>query len=119
VRTILVVDDEDHVIAVIRRILERQGFRVLTADSARSAGDIIQREEDINLIVSDVHLPGLAGPELLSHLRAKGIDVPVIFISGDLDLATVDRSLEIPGATFLPKPFNSTELLSAVNANIR
>lgn len=103
----------------MHRILERQGFRILTADSAGAARAIIERETHIDLIISDVHLPGLAGPELLSHLRAEGIDVPVIFISGDLDLATVDRSLEISGATFLPKPFNATELLSAVNANIR
>jgi DNA-binding response OmpR family regulator len=118
-RTILVVDDEDHVIAVMRRILERHGFRVLSADSANAAQAIIESEKQIALIVSDVHLPGLAGPELLSHLRAGGVDAPVIFMSGDLDITTVDRSLDVRGAFFLPKPFTAAELLSAVNAVLR
>jgi DNA-binding NtrC family response regulator len=91
---------------------------VVKADSASSAFAVMTRDR-IDLIISDVHMPGLLGPELLSHLRASGIQAPVLFISGDLDVATVQRSLNVPQASFLPKPFTADELLTAVSASMR
>lgn len=73
----------------------------------------------MHLIISDVHMPGLLGPELLAHLRRSGVDAHVLFISGDLEVDTVDRALDVPDASFLPKPFTAEELFTAVSANLR
>jgi DNA-binding response OmpR family regulator len=112
-RTILLVDDEPTITSTIEAILIPQGFRVLVTQSASEAL-ALARTEPVHLIVSDVHMPGLPGPELLAELNARGISVPVLFISGDLAVSTVSRSLEVERASFLPKPFSAAELLRAV-----
>ena len=117
-RTILVVDDDHDVTRVVDRVLTRNGFRVHSADSPSEALAIVRRER-VQLIISDVHMPGLAGPDLLKYLRDRGIAVPVLFMSGDLSIENVERALDIPEASFLPKPFSEAELFSAVSAVIR
>lgn len=116
-RTILVVDDDVKVTAIVDGILRQNDFRVLKADSPSEAFAVLTREK-VQLIISDVHMPGLPGPELLERLRQWGIETPVVFISGDLRLDTVDRSLEVPRSSFLPKPFTAAELLIAVRTNL-
>jgi two-component system, cell cycle sensor histidine kinase and response regulator CckA len=118
VRTILVVDDDAVITNVIARILQSRGMNVVQAASAEAAIAIIGGQA-VHLVISDVHMPGLRGPELLAHLRAKGVDVPVVFISGDLGVDTVDESLAIPNAAFLPKPFTADELVATVSENLR
>jgi DNA-binding response OmpR family regulator len=113
-----VVDDEFAVTKLAEVILSRYGYRVLLTDTPAAAFDVLARET-IHLIITDVHMPGLAGPELMSRLRAQGLDVPVLFISGDFAVETVERSLDVPGAMFLPKPFTADELVQAVAATIR
>lgn len=117
-RTILVVDDDALITSVITRILQARGMNVLQAASAEAAMSVIDGQS-VHLVISDVHMPGLRGPELLAHLRAKGVDVPVVFISGDLGLETIDQSLSIANAAFLPKPFTAEELIATVSENLR
>ena len=64
-------------------------------------------------------MPGLRGPDLLAYLHARGIEPPVVFISGDSDKRIVERALDVPGAAFLPKPFTAPELLEAVSVTLR
>ena len=111
--TILVVDDEPLVLETMARSLERVGFRVLRAESAAEARRLATSSA-LELILSDVNMPGLRGPELVTELKAAGITCPVLFTSGDPSFEVVDKSLRVPGATFLPKPFTSTELVDAV-----
>lgn len=116
-RTILVVDDEAVVTATIQTMLIPHGFRVLIAHSASEALGLAE-SEPVHMIISDVLMPGLQGPALLAQLHARGINVPVLFISGDLELSTIGRALEVDRATFLPKPFSLSELLQAVWARL-
>ena len=118
VRIVLVVDDDALVRNVIARILQQRGFGVLEAASADAALSVIDGQP-VHLVISDVHMPGLGGPALLAHLRSKGVTVPVVFVSGDLAIDTVDQSLAISNATFLPKPFTSDELLATVTDLLR
>ena len=117
-RTILVVDDEPAITGLVEQILTRRDFRVLAAHSSDVACELATRER-VDLIVSDVHMPGLSGPDLLAFLRGRGITVPVVFISGDLAPRTVERSLNVPDAAFLPKPFTPGELLASVWSSLR
>lgn len=99
-------------------MLTPRGFRIVGAQTAGAAIDAAEREP-VHLIICDVHMPGLPGPELLGHLRRGGVDAPVLFISGYLEVDTVDRALDVPQASFLPKPFTAEELFTAVEANLR
>lgn len=117
-RTVLVVEDDLAIANVITRILHPRGLRVVHAPSADEAMAVIGKQS-VDLVISDVHMPGLRGPDLVAHLRKTGVSAPVVFISGDLDLDTVDQSLAIPDATFLPKPFTPEELLATVSEQLR
>jgi len=118
VRRILVVDDEPKITALVDSILTRNGYQVLTADSSSEAFAIVSREP-VDLVVSDINMPGLRGPDLLAYLSARGIHPPVLFISGDLEVQNVEQALDVPRAAFLPKPFTPAELLAAVAGSLR
>ena len=111
--TILVIDDEPFVLDTMARSLERVGFHVLRAESAEEARRLATTST-LELILSDVNMPGLRGPDLVTELKAAGIACPVMFTSGDPSFEVVDKSLQVPGATFLPKPFTGSELIDAV-----
>lgn len=115
--TILVVDDEPVVLDTMARSLERVGFHVLRAESADEARRLAT-SSTLELILSDVNMPGLRGPDLVTELKAAGVLCPVMFTSGDASFETVDKSLQVPGATFLPKPFSGAELVDAVFATL-
>lgn len=113
--TILIVDDEPVILEMMARSLGRVGFHVVRAESAEEARAIaMDGKQQLELILSDVNMPGLRGPELVTELKAAGVLCPVLFTSGDPSFEVVDKSLQVPGATFLPKPFSSTELVDAV-----
>ena len=111
--SILVIDDDPVVLDTMARALERVGFHILRAESAEEARRIAT-STTLELILSDVNMPGLRGPELVTELKAAGIACPVMFTSGDPSFEVVDKSLQVPGATFLPKPFTASELVDAV-----
>jgi DNA-binding NtrC family response regulator len=115
--TILVIDDDPVVLDTMARNLERVGFRVLRAESAEEARKLATAST-VELILSDVNMPGLRGPELVTELKAAGVKCPVMFTSGDPSFEVVDKSLQVPGATFLPKPFTGAELVDAVFATL-
>ena len=111
--TVLVIDDEPTILHVMEAALQSAGFAVQTANSAADARAFTKKRTP-DLIVSDVMMPELEGPALVTELKAAGVACPVLFTSGDPSFRVVDDSLQVPGATFLPKPFSSRELIDAV-----
>lgn len=110
----LLVDDEPHVLLTARMMLEREGFKVLPASSAREAIDILAgRVGEIDLIFLDLMMPSLSGDEALGKLLAIDPRVRIILMSGGL-LNEDDRP---PGADgWLPKPFRRDQLVAAAHA---
>ena len=111
--TILIIDDEPSILHFMETWLKHAGFAVHAADTAQQARAFTKTQTP-TLIVSDVMMPELEGPALVKELKAAGVDCPVLFTSGDPSFRVVDDSLQVPGATFLPKPFSSRELIDAV-----
>ncbi|GEM_PF-1023617 len=113
--TILVVDDEESVRAVLRRMLERAGYTVLDAPDGRAAIELYQqREPPIDLVILDLTMPGLGGQETLWCLREINPDVRVIVSSGYSEggRAGEIQSLRIHG--FLQKPYHLAAVLRKV-----
>jgi Response regulator containing CheY-like receiver, AAA-type ATPase, and DNA-binding domains len=112
--TILLVDDEESVRAIVTKILSRHGHKVIEAehgaDALRLAADYKDR---IDLLITDMYMPGLRGPEIIEKLRPSRPGIRVLFMSGygDEDVA---RSGVQPGSSFLRKPFTVQELSEAV-----
>jgi two-component system cell cycle sensor histidine kinase/response regulator CckA len=112
--TILVVEDEGMVRQVAERALTRRGYTVLTAANGEEALDVLARET-VDLLISDVVMPTMDGPTLVTHARAARGDLPVIFMSGYAE-EQLRKSIDVPGVAFLPKPFSVQELGRAVQA---
>jgi len=116
--TLLLVEDDEAVRMFLVRTLERHGYRVLPADHPSVALAIAQAHADhIHLVVTDVVLPGIVGPEFvkaLTDLRGDKPPLPVLYISGYADGSPVWQG-EVPKAShFLQKPFSAGELLNRI-----
>jgi DNA-binding NtrC family response regulator len=117
-RTVLLVDDDQRVRETIRMMLERAGHRVVEAASAEDAINQFSAMESVDLLVSDLQMPGLSGLELFDRLVERRPSLRVLFISGAAsppDLATIARK----GAAFLEKPFSAEMLANKVHEALR
>jgi PAS domain S-box-containing protein len=112
---VLVADDRTDLLGLVREVLESEGHQVTVATSAEAA---LATEPDgpIDLLVTDVVMPGRNGRELAEELRARQPDLPVIFMSGYTDLE--HGLLDLPRSSFLSKPFSVDQLLAAVDAAV-
>ncbi|HEU5363386.1 MAG TPA: HD domain-containing phosphohydrolase [Gaiellaceae bacterium] len=110
---ILVIDDEPVVRMLVAEILEAAGHDVVVAESAEQALAIFEAEE-LELVVSDVVMPGLSGLELLGTVRAQRASLPVILITGAGTYETLSQALTRGAAGLVTKPFSHAELQSAV-----
>jgi putative two-component system response regulator len=113
VSRILVIDDEPVVRMLVAEILETAGHDVVVAESAEQALEIFEAE-DLELVVSDVVMPGLSGLELLETVRAHRASLPVILITGAGTYETLSQALTRGAAGLVTKPFSHAELQSAV-----
>ena len=109
---ILVVDDERAVRALIRSTLQNAGYSVITAACATEALQLYEDHQSaIQLLVTDVLMPGISGVELADHLLRSRPELPVLYVSGDCGAyQSVMR-----GCNFLAKPFAPADLLARVH----
>ena len=112
---ILVVEDEDSVRAFALRALQSRGYTVVEADSGETGlATILDDKDGFELILSDVVMPEMDGPTMLSEIRKRGIMTKFIFMSGYAEDA-FERNLENPDDfAFLQKPFALKQLLEKV-----
>ena len=114
--TILLVEDEDEVRAVARRVLTEAGYTVLEAANAAEAITAFDRAPTaVSMLVSDVVMPGLNGHELSQMLRLRAPRLRTLFVSGYSFDARGDSSA-FDDESFLPKPYDPTELARRVRA---
>jgi two-component system cell cycle sensor histidine kinase/response regulator CckA len=115
--TILVVDDDPSVLALIRRVLDRDGYEVLEASNGEVALDVASAHAGpIHLIVSDVNMPEMGGRLLLERVRGWYPALRFLLISGADVRTSVEAECPAEITAFLPKPFTHDELSSAVRA---
>ena len=108
---VLVVDDEAVVRRLVCTILERAGYAVLEAGSGVEALNVFpQHRGGINLLLTDIIMPGMAGIKLVENIRKMDTSIPVLFMSAFCD--RLDPLMKQFGC--LVKPFTNTELISTV-----
>lgn len=111
--TILVVDDEKNYLLVLKELLGEEGYEVVTAQSVSEALTIFQ-ETELDLVVTDMKMPGMSGMELLSVLKEKDLHLPVIMMTA---YGTVEKAVEAmkKGAyDYIIKPFDNQALKKTV-----
>jgi CheY-like chemotaxis protein len=112
---VLVVEDEDALREVSRRILERAGFRVFTAANGSEALSILHTiNGKLDLLLTDVVMPQMLGEELAEKVLDLHPETAVIFMSGYAEPALDRRAGLLADATFLDKPFTQIEILDKV-----
>ncbi len=110
---ILVVEDNEAVSRFAKRALELRGFSVVVADDAEEALEHISRE-DLDLILSDVIMPGISGPQMIETLESSGVRLPVVFMSGYTDDRLATFGLDTTAVTLIRKPFSEAGLTQAI-----
>ncbi|MGH2820332.1 MAG: PAS domain S-box protein [Actinomycetota bacterium] len=115
--TVLVVEDEDGVRRIVNRILSRAGFEVVEA--APEEAVIRVTDERIDLVLTDVVMPGMSGREVAEAVREVAPDMPVLFMSGYTDEIIARHGVLEMDVAFLQKPFKAGELLEAAGALLR
>ncbi|MFL6752494.1 MAG: response regulator [Sphingomicrobium sp.] len=110
--TVLLVEDEPTVRGVAERALTRHGYRVITADNGEDALAILDGGEQIDLLISDVVMPGMDGPTMVAEARKERPELKILFMSGYAE-EQLRNSLNVGTMSFLPKPFSVQELAEA------
>jgi PAS domain S-box-containing protein len=113
--TVLLVEDEEPVRILLKRMLERQGFVVLDAPDGTAALAIAQRSDvRLDVVVTDIMMPGMTGRALADRLSEMFPGLLVIFISGYADENVRERGLVDPTHLFLQKPFTAQDLVRMI-----
>ncbi len=119
-KTILVVDDEPEIVALLSQILSRAGFKVLEATSAREALELAAKHtEPIDLLLTDVKMPGMRGDELAREFLKVRPEVLVIFVTACSLQEIKDAGLLDGMAPVLRKPFKAPQLRDTIARVLR
>ena len=113
--TILVVDDEAPVRDLQNRMLTNAGYDVRTADDAEKALEMVKRDEPIDCVIADVHMPGMNGDEMARRIRAIRPDQKILFVTGFADTLFNSQPVLWENQAFLDKPFTQRGLIEAVS----
>jgi FixJ family two-component response regulator len=115
--TIYVIDDDDAVRDSIRLLLECEGFRVVDFVSATEF--LRQSSQDWHsCILTDMHMPGISGLELIKEIRRRNPTIPIIAMTGRPGRA-IEETVEEADGTLLVKPFRFGELVATINKALR
>ena len=114
---ILVVDDDVEILRLIRRVLQIEGFHVITAESGEAAIQEMEREE-VDLVVLDLMMSGIDGITVCRQIRSCST-MPIIILSAKTNVEEKVKALEAGADDYVTKPFSTQELLARVRAALR
>jgi CheY-like chemotaxis protein len=112
IKQVLIAEDDDHMRDALQELLVSEGYRVITAEDGLEALDWMSRVS-VDLVIVDILMPGLGGPELIRRLRetSEWAGTPILVLSGYADLA---RYRDLPVNDVQLKPFKLADLLHKV-----
>jgi CheY-like chemotaxis protein len=108
--TVLLVEDEDAVRALASRVLAQQGYAVLEARNGREALDLLDRRQDIRLVLTDVVMPEMGGVELSERIARRHPEMRVMYMSGYTESDKLQPAVRSSPYPFLQKPFSPESL---------
>jgi CheY-like chemotaxis protein len=118
--TILLVEDEIALRGLMRRILERSGYRVLEAEhGAEALAHFETHDGAIDLVVSDIIMPTMGGRELAERLRELRPESRLLFVSGFTDDEMIRHGVIVAGSAYLQKPFSPASLVAKIGEMLR
>src|SRR6184192_851296 len=110
---VLVVDDDPRLSRIFAELLHEAGFAVNTAADGRHALALLERMP-FDTMITDLALPGIDGMGLLRTVRERGLELPVIFVTGTPQLSTAMEAVEFGAFRYLLKPIDAEQLVEVV-----
>ncbi len=112
--TILVVDDEPNYLIVLSELLRDEGFEVYTAPGTDEAVDIV-KDVELDLVITDMQMPGKDGSILMQEVKDFNSDLPVIVITAYAEIDKAVTAMQAGAFSYLAKPFSNDELIATIN----
>jgi len=116
--SVLVVDDEEPIRKVLRRLLDRNGYDCMTAADAGEARKLL-RDKPFAIVLTDMNMPGVSGLDLIMQITAEYPDIATVMITGLDDAKLADAALEMGAYGYIIKPFEPNEVLITVANALR
>jgi PAS domain S-box-containing protein len=117
--TILLVEDDEIMRSLTRKLLEEHGYSVIEADDGKSALEWVNSHRDpIDLLLTDVVMRRMSGPELAEHLSTSHPTLKIVYMSGYTGELMANREVLKPGVTLLEKPFSRNALLNTIHSTL-
>ena len=111
-RRVLVADDDPAILRLVKTILEKENYKVVTARDGREAYKILQTDPNFMAAILDVVMPHISGPELARFMRTEKTlgSIPVMMMTAEQDPKLSSESFAAGAMVFLPKPFTTAQL---------
>ncbi len=115
-KRILIVDDEAHIIRILKLSLERAGYQVDSAANGEKGFNMLSQDPP-DVLISDIQMPRMSGEEMCKKIHAEtpDRDYPIIVMTSRTERAHRQWSSEIPNLSFLEKPVSARELVAMIN----
>jgi DNA-binding response OmpR family regulator len=115
----LIVEDQPAILRATAQYLDRLGYRTFTATQPQDALHLVQvYPDEIRLVLTDVLMPGMSGPDLAREIGRRNSRIRVLFMSGHTADAMSLQGASVQGARILTKPFSNAQLAAAVHATL-
>ena len=117
---ILIAEDERQLLEVMSRTVNLMGHSVIKSRNGRVAWEILCDNPDIELLITDVSMPEMDGPELVTRIRQDRnlSDIPILIMSGVIRARDISNLLKVGATAFLPKPLSIKDLRDFINKNL-
>lgn len=112
--TVLVVEDDAPTRAIVRRVLEHEGYHVSEASNGTEGIAWLEAGSPLDLLIADLDMPVMRGEVMTERVREMRPDLKILYLTGNIDSLMDDRPVLWPGEAFLEKPFSKIGLLEAV-----
>ncbi len=115
--SILVVDDEDDILSLMKEFLEGNNFRTICSGNPKKALNLIERD-NIDLVIADLKMPGMDGIELTREIHKINSEIPVIIMTGYASIESAVESIKAGATDFITKPFKFNHTLFVINKTL-
>jgi CheY-like chemotaxis protein len=115
---ILIVEDSQDIRFIVREILQRKGYTTVEAENGLEALETLERDSQVDLIISDIRMAKMNGLELLGELKQRYPHIPAIILSVHTVPEWIDEAMQKGAVSYLIKPFTPAQLLGAVERHL-
>ncbi|KAF0184125.1 MAG: putative two-component system response regulator [Nitrospirae bacterium] len=117
--TILVVDDDPYVLEYVTALLSEYNYSVLPFGNAKGAADCVQRDGNIDAVLTDIKMPVMTGIDLLERIHAMNPELPVLLMTAYAELDTAVSAIKQGAFDFIIKPYRSEQLIHSIEKAVR